>query len=418
MSMSIVVKKFGGTSVANIERIEFVAEKIFQFYQQKQRVIVVVSAMKGETDKLESLAYQISDNPDQREMAALLSTGEQVVISLLAMALIKRGCPACSYTGLQLGIETDGIATKAKVKSINTQNIYQDLEAQKVVIVAGFQGVDSNNGNITTLGRGGSDTTAVALSIALNAKQCDIYTDVDGVYTADPNIVPDAKRLEEIKFHEMLELSGLGAKVMQIRAVELGSYYNMPIKVLSSFKENDLSGTLISNIEKNIDKNIDKQLYNSFRFNYNQIAKIASLTNQVKVFLINLPYKYLELLLNRFLDLQLEIDMLTSFSNNSNLDLLDLNVSFVISNKNLKLCQKILKNLEILNNHVNYIQVAKVSIVGLGLASDPVIIAKIYSSLNSVGIKIHQIITSETKVSILLNEIDLELAIKTLHSLF
>ena len=209
MSMSVVVKKFGGTSVANIERIEFVAEKIFQFYQQKQRVIVVVSAMKGETDKLESLAYQISDNPDQREMAALLSTGEQVVISLLAMALIKRGCPACSYTGLQLGIETDGIATKAKVKCINTQNIYQDLEAQKVVIVAGFQGVDSNNGNITTLGRGGSDTTAVALSIALNAKQCDIYTDVDGVYTADPNIVPDAKRLEEIQFHEMLELSGL-----------------------------------------------------------------------------------------------------------------------------------------------------------------------------------------------------------------
>ena len=212
MSMSVVVKKFGGTSVANIERIEFVADKIFQFYQQKQRVIVVVSAMKGETDKLESLAYQISDDPDPREMAALLSTGEQVVISLLAMALIKRGCPACSYTGLQLGIETDGMATKSKIKCINTQNIYQDLEASKVVIVAGFQGVDINNGNITTLGRGGSDTTAVALSIALNAKQCDIYTDVDGVYTADPNIVPSAKRLNEIKFHEMLELSGLGAK--------------------------------------------------------------------------------------------------------------------------------------------------------------------------------------------------------------
>ena len=421
MSMSVVVKKFGGTSVANIERIEFVADKIFQFYQQKQRVIVVVSAMKGETDKLESLAYQISDDPDPREMAALLSTGEQVVISLLAMALIKRGCPACSYTGLQLGIETDGMATKSKIKCINTQNIYQDLEASKVVIVAGFQGVDINNGNITTLGRGGSDTTAVALSIALNAKQCDIYTDVDGVYTADPNIVPSAKRLNEIKFHEMLELSGLGAKVMQIRAVELGSYYNMPIKVLSSFQEQDLGGTIISNIEKNIDINIDKQSHNSFSFNYNQIAKIASLTNQVKVCLINLKYKNLELLLNKFVDLQLEIDMFTSFINNSNLenlDLSDLNVSFVISHKNLKLCQKILKNLEILDNCINYIQIAKLSIVGLGLASDPVIISKIYSSLNSVGIKIHQIITSETKVSILLNEIDLELAIKTLHSVF
>lgn len=392
--MSVVVKKFGGASVANIERIEFVADKICDFYQQHQKIVVVVSAMKGETDKLENLAYRISENPNEREMAALLATGEQVVISLLAMALIERGCPACSYTGLQLGIETEGRATKSQVKRIHTQNIYQALQEKKVVIVAGFQGVDSYNGDITTLGRGGSDTTAVALAIALNAKQCDIYTDVDGVYTADPNIVPDAKRLEQIHFNEMLELSGLGAKVMQIRAVELGNYYNMPIKVLSSFNRKDLDGTLISN---------------AFSFNYNQVAKIASLNNQIKVCLINLQYSQLELLLNKFLDFGLEIDMLTSLNQNT---------SFVIGHKNLKLFQFICKEVGILDEYITYIQVAKLSIVGMSLGSTPLVFSNIYNNLNLVGVKVIQIITSETKVSVLLNEIDLEISIKTLHKVF
>jgi len=235
--MSIMVKKFGGSSVANIERIEVVAEKIFQFYQKKQQVVVVVSAMQGETDKLESLAYQITPDPDSREMAALLATGEQLTISLLCIALIKRGCPARSYTGLQLGIQTDGAGfNKSRVKNIDPNKIYQDLQAGMVVVVAGFQGVDIE-GNITTLGRGGSDTTAVALAAVLQAKECHIYTDVDGVYTADPNIEPNAKKLDSIDFSEMLELSGLGAKVMQIRAIELGGYYNMPIRVLSSFNQ-------------------------------------------------------------------------------------------------------------------------------------------------------------------------------------
>lgn len=440
--MPIMVKKFGGSSVANIERIEFVADKIFEFYQQRQRIIVVVSAMKGDTDQLENLAYRISDSPNEREMAALLATGEQVVTSLLAMALIKRGCPASSYTGLQLGIETEGIATNARVKRINTYNIYQALKKNQVIIVAGFQGVDSINSNITTLGRGGSDTTAVALAIALNVNQCDIYTDVDGVYTADPKIVPNAKMLEQINFTEMLELSGLGAKVMQIRAVELGSYYNMPIKVLSSFHRTDVGGTLISN-SNNVTKNSESYDVNNnaeyFHFNYNQTLKITSLNKQLKVLLINLQYKELGLLLDRFMSLELEIDMLTTanhsmYISNCNKSICcndqddpitmnsseSLNVTFVISSKNLQLCKKVLQDYGISksNDNIKYLEVAKLSIIGFNFSASSFIFNKIYSNLNLVGIKINQLIGSETKVSLLLNEIDLELAIKTLHATF
>lgn len=398
--MSVVVKKFGGTSVANIERIEFVAEKIFEFYQQKQQVVVVVSAMKGETDKLENLAYQITKDPDPREMAALLATGEQLVISLLAMALIKRGCPARSYTGLQLGIETDGVANKARIKNINTKNIYNDLQTGKLVIVAGFQGVDSE-GNITTLGRGGSDTTAVALSIALQAKECHIYTDVDGVYTADPNLVQNAKRLDNIHFFEMLELAGLGAKVMQIRAVELGSYYNIPTRVLSSFNIDDNKNTLISSDKSNLE--------------YSHVVKIANLSGQIKVTIKNIEQKNLEFVLKNFANLQIEIDMLTSFLsvNHNNYE-----ISFVISKKYLEQCKTVLNKASISIEFINYLQVAKLSLVGLGLSSNPEIISKIYTYLIEANIDILQVVTSEIKVSVLLNETDLELAIKILHTAF
>lgn len=398
--MSVVVKKFGGTSVANLERIEFVAEKIFKFSQQKQQLVVVVSAMNGETDRLENLAYQITEEPDPREMAALLATGEQLVISLLAMALIKRGCPARSYTGLQLGVETDGIANKAWIKNINTKNIYNDLQAGKVVIVAGFQGVDSN-GNITTLGRGGSDTTAVALSVALQVKECHIYTDVDGVYTADPNLVPDAKRLDSIHFLEMLELSGLGAKVMQIRAVELGSYYNLPTRVLSGFNEEDTVSTLIS-----ADRN---------SLEYSHVVKIATLSGEIKVSIKNIEQNNLEFILKNFASLQIEIDMLTSCLGiaGSNYE-----ISFVINKKYLEKCKAILNKAGINNGLVSYVQVAKLSLVGLGLSSNPEIISKIYSDLLQSNIVVLQVVTSEIKVSVLLNEIDLELASKILHTTF
>ncbi len=401
--MSLVIKKFGGTSVANIERIESVADKIFQFYQQKQQVVVVVSAMKGETDRLENLAYQISDNPDPREMAAMLATGEQLVISLLAMALIKRGCPARSYTGLQLGIETEGIATKARIKNINTVNIHNDLQQGIVVVVAGFQGVDSDDGMVTTLGRGGSDTTAVALSIALQAKECHIYTDVDGVYTADPNLVPNAKRLDSIHFSEMLELAGLGAKVMQIRAVELGSYYNLPTRVLSSFKPQDDSGTLIY---------ADNNLKN---LQYSQVVKMATLVGQIKICLTNIKQNHFEFILQSFANLQIEIDMLSGCFNGYHDDH---QISFVISNKYLEKCKAIFTTVDIPVARINYLLVSKLSLVGLGLSSNPEIINKIYAFLSKVNITVQQIITSEIKVSVLLNEIDLELAMKVLHTAF
>ncbi|MGD0465149.1 MAG: aspartate kinase [Gammaproteobacteria bacterium] len=393
--MSIMVKKFGGSSVANIERIEVVAEKIFQFYQKKQQVVVVVSAMQGETDKLESLAYQITPDPDSREMAALLATGEQLTISLLCIALIKRGCPARSYTGLQLGIQTDGAGfNKSRVKNIDPNKIYQDLQAGMVVVVAGFQGVDIE-GNITTLGRGGSDTTAVALAAVLQAKECHIYTDVDGVYTADPNIEPNAKKLDSIDFSEMLELSGLGAKVMQIRAIELGGYYNMPIRVLSSFNQKDNAGTLIAECKNNLD--------------YQQVAKIATLRKQIKIFVQKIEHKNILLILKNLADSHIEFDMLTNHDNV---------LSFTISSKYLDQCKSIVNGLIGQKDIANYIQVAKLSLVGLGLNSNPELIAKVYSSLYQEDIVIQQVITSEIKVSILLNETDLELAIKILHKAF
>ena len=390
--MELVVKKFGGTSVANVERIELIAEKIFEFYKQKQKVVVVVSAMSGETDRLENLAYKITPNPDPREMSALLATGEQLVISLLSIALIKRGCPARSYTGLQLGIETDGIVNKARIKNINTSNIYNDLQTGKVVIVAGFQGVDTD-GNITTLGRGGSDTTAVALAVALQAKECHIYTDVNGVYTADPNLVSDAQRLDNIHFFEMLELAGLGAKVMQIRAVELGSYYDLPIRVLSSFNDKDDVSTLIS----------------ASSLEYKQVVKIATLSGQIKISIKNIAHRNWILVLKSFANLQIEIDMLSEHNNE---------VSFVISKKYFEQCKIILTTVNESVTTNNCLQVAKLSLVGLGLSSNPEIVSQIYNSLHQENIVIQQMATSEIKVSILLNETDLELAIKILHNVF
>jgi len=390
--MELVVKKFGGTSVANVERIELIAEKIFEFYKQKQKIVVVVSAMSGETDRLENLAYKITPNPDPREMSALLATGEQLVISLLSIALIKRGCPARSYTGLQLGIETDGIVNKARIKNINTSNIYNDLQTGKVVIVAGFQGVDTD-GNITTLGRGGSDTTAVALAVALQAKECHIYTDVNGVYTADPNLVSDAQRLDNIHFFEMLELAGLGAKVMQIRAVELGSYYDLPIRVLSSFNDKDDVSTLIS----------------ASSLEYKQVVKIATLSGQIKISIKNIAHRNWILVLKSFANLQIEIDMLSEHNNE---------VSFVISKKYFEQCKIILTTVNESVTTNNCLQVAKLSLVGLGLSSNPEIVSQIYNSLHQENIVIQQMATSEIKVSILLNETDLELAIKILHNVF
>lgn len=393
--MTVVVKKFGGTSVANVEKIEYIADKLASFYKNNKSLVVVVSAMHGETDKLENLAYKITNNPAPREMAALLATGEQWVISLLCLALIKRGCPAKSYTGWQLGIQTDGIYNKAKIKHIDPSIIHQDLQAGRIVVIAGFQGVDIA-GNITTLGRGGSDTTAVALAAVLGAKECQIYTDVDGVYTVDPSIEASAKKLDSIDFSEMLELSGLGAKVMHVRAVELGSYYNIPIRVLSSFSSEDSCGTLIFEQKNNLD--------------YKQITKIAILRQQVKLIITNIDYKDVLLILKHLAEFNMEFVIL----NSSNYELI-----FTINNKFLEQCKFLLKNIiETKGIKFHYIPVAKLSLIGLGLNSNPRLISKIYNILEQQNIVIQYINTSEIKVSILLNEIDLESAVKALHEAF
>ena len=243
VNMALIVQKYGGTSVGDLEKIKFVAKKILAAKQQGDQIVVVVSAMAGETDRLEQLAYSLVEQPDQREFDVLLSVGEQVTIALLSMALLDIGCESRSYTGQQLKILTDSVYTKAQILDIDKTKILNDLQNDKVVVVAGFQGVDAA-GNITTLGRGGSDTTAVALAAALKADECHIYTDVDGVYTADPNIVCNAKKIENISFAEMLKLSSAGAKVLQAKAVEFASRYNVPLRVLSTFESG--VGTLVS----------------------------------------------------------------------------------------------------------------------------------------------------------------------------
>ena len=249
--MALIVQKYGGTSVGSVERIQCVAEKIAGFRDQGHDVVVVVSAMSGETNRLVGLAKAITSQPDAREYDVLLSTGEQVTIALLAMALKQRGCPARSFTGSQVQILTDSAHNKARIKDIDRRNMDNALSAGQVVVVAGFQGIDEN-GSITTLGRGGSDTTAVALAAVLEADECQIYTDVDGVYTTDPRVVPEARRLDRITFEEMLEMASLGSKVLQIRAVEFAGKYNVPLRVLSSFEEG--GGTLISYEEEGMEQ--------------------------------------------------------------------------------------------------------------------------------------------------------------------
>src|SRR5476649_733328 len=269
--MALIVQKFGGTSVGSVERIEQVADKVKKFREAGDDLVVVLSAMSGETNRLIELAKQISDQPVPRELDVIVSTGEQVTIALLAMALIKRGVPAVSYTGNQVRILTDSAHNKARILQIDDQKIRSDLKAGRVVVVAGFQGVDEN-GNITTLGRGGSDTTGVALAAALKADECQIYTDVDGVYTTDPRIVPEARRLNTITFEEMLEMSSLGSKVLQIRSVEFAGKYRVKLRVLSSFEE-DGAGTLITFEE---DDKMEQATISGIAFNRDE-AKITIL---------------------------------------------------------------------------------------------------------------------------------------------
>ena len=403
--MALIVQKFGGTSVGSVERIEQVADKVKKFRDAGDDLVVVLSAMSGETNRLIELAKAISGDqqPLPRELDVIVSTGEQVTIALLAMALNKRGVPAVSYTGSQVRILTDSAHTKARILQIDDQKIRTDLKAGRVVVVAGFQGVDEN-GNITTLGRGGSDTTGVALAAALKADECQIYTDVDGVYTTDPRVVSVAQRLDKITFEEMLEMASLGSKVLQIRAVEFAGKYNVPLRVLHSFKEGP--GTLITIDEE---ESMEQPIISGIAFNRDE----AKLTIRGVPDTPGVAFK----ILGPVSDANVEVDMIVQNVSHDNTT----DFTFTVHRNEYDAALKILENTasEIgAREVVGDTKIAKVSIVGVGMRSHAGVASRMFGALAKESINIQMISTSEIKVSVVIEEKYLELAVRALHTAF
>ncbi|CAM8403191.1 aspartate kinase [Candidatus Methylopumilus planktonicus] len=403
--MSLIVQKYGGTSVGTPERIRAVARRVARYKSLGHQIVVVVSAMSGETNRLIGLAREIMMEPDPRELDVIVSTGEQVTIGMTTLALIELGIKARSYTGSQVKILTDDAHTKARILKIDHHNIQEDLDQGYVVVVAGFQGVDEQ-GNITTLGRGGSDTTGVALAAALKADECQIYTDVDGIYTTDPRVVPEAKKLDSITFEEMLEMASLGSKVLQIRAVEFAGKYKVKLRVLSSFEEEG-DGTLITFEEKN---KMEDPIISGIAFN----------RDEAKVSILGVPDKpgIAYQILGPIADANIDVDMIiqnvgavgtTDFTFTVNR--IDLNKALGILNEKVK-------------GHVNAREVngndkiAKVSIVGVGMRSHVGVASQMFRTLSEEGINIDMISTSEIKISVLIDEKYLELAVRALHKAF
>ncbi len=401
--MSLIVQKFGGTSVGSVERIEQVAEKVAKFRRQGHDVVVVVSAMSGETNRLIELAHQVQERPVPREMDVLISTGEQVTTALLSMALDKRGVKARSYTGGQVRILTDDAHTKARIREIDDQRLHASLAEGYVLVVAGFQGVDEH-GNITTLGRGGSDTTAVALAAALKADECQIYTDVDGVYTTDPRVVDGARRLDRITFEEMLEMASMGSKVLQIRAVEFAGKYQVPLRVLHSFQ--DGPGTLIT-------------LEDTQQMETPTIAGIAFNRDEAKLTVEGVPdmpgiaYH----ILGPIGDANIEVDVIVqNISQDKTTDF-----TFTVGRNDLPRAREVLQQVaqEINAREVTAdSRIAKVSVVGVGMRSHAGVASQMFQALAEVGINIQMITTSEIKISVIIEEKFLELAVRALHSSF
>jgi aspartate kinase len=401
--MALIVQKYGGTSVGTTERIEAVADKVIDWRKRGNDVVVVVSAMSGETNRLLDLASQISDSPVPRELDVLLATGEQVTIALLSMALEQRGCAARSYTGSQVHIRTDSAHNKARIREIEGARMRADIAAGRVVVVAGFQGADED-GNITTLGRGGSDTTAVALAAALHADECQIYTDVDGVYTTDPRVEPKARRLERITFEEMLEMASLGSKVLQIRAVSFAGRYNVPLRVLSSFEEGE--GTLITYEDEEMEDAL--------------ISGIAFNRDEAKLTVIGVPdtpgvaYK----LLGPIADANIEVDMIVQ---NIAPDGATTDFTFTVHRNDYARAMQILQATA---NELGAKQVSgddgivKISLVGVGMRSHAGIASTMFEALANEGVNIRMISTSEIKVSVVVDEKYLELGVRALHEAF
>ncbi|WP_097460314.1 aspartate kinase [Mangrovitalea sediminis] len=401
--MALLVQKFGGTSVGTVDRIEAVADKVKAFREAGHDLVIVVSAMSGETNRLISLAKEIMEEPTPREFDVLLSTGEQVTIALLCMALIKRGVEARSYTGAQVRIVTDSVFNKARIQSIDDCNMRADLQAGRVVVVAGFQGVDEQ-GNITTLGRGGSDTTAVALAAALKADECQIYTDVDGVYTTDPRVVDTARRLDKITFEEMIEMASLGSKVLQIRSVEFAGKYNVPLRVLSSFQEGP--GTLITLEDENV---MEQPVVSGIAFNRDEAKlTIAGVPDTPGVALR---------ILQPISEANIEVDMIVQNVSADNRT----DFTFTVHRNDYRRALDVLQNvakdvaaLEVKSDN----KIAKVSIVGVGMRSHAGVATKMFKALSQEGINIQMISTSEIKISVVIDEKYLELAVRALHSAF
>lgn len=400
--MALIIQKFGGTSVGTPERIKEVASKVAETRAQGHDIVVVVSAMNGETDRLIKMAHEIHKHPDPREYAVLVSTGEQVSISLLTMALIAKGCAARSYTGTQAQIRTDDDYKKARIIAIDREVLQHDISAGLVPVIAGFQGI-SGNGDITTLGRGGSDTTAVAVAAALNADECQIYTDVDGVYTADPRIVPDAKRLAEITFPEMLELASLGAKVMQQRAVEFAGQYKIPLRVLSSFAPGP--GTLINFTEKGEDSLV--------------VTGIACNRHEAQ-FTINTMSSAPEAqarILSTLAAENIDVDMLVQQA----LSAQTMNFMFTTHRDDYPKALTLIEKLESrigTNQIIVDSAVAKISLVGMGLRSHTKTISTLFDSLSRHNIRTQLFAMSEMKASVIIGENNIEQSMRVLHTAY
>ena len=401
--MALVVQKYGGTSIGDPERIKNVARRVLHTKNQGHQVVVVVSAMAGETDKLLRLAQQVTPNPDERELDVLVSTGEQVSISLLAISLKAMGCDAKSYLGFQIKIATDSAFGKARITAIESEKIRDDLKNGRVVVVAGFQGVDEAE-NITTLGRGGSDTTAVAVAAALKADVCEIYTDVDGVYTADPNVCSKARKLTKISYDEMLEMASLGAKVLQIRSVEFAKKYNVPIHVRSSF--NDNPGTIVCEE----DREMERVVVSGVTYNKNE-AKIEAMR------LPDVPGVAAKLF-KPIADANIVVDMIiqTSSTEKGYADM-----AFTVPKSDfVKTLQIVKETLRVIGGKevVADENIAKVSIVGVGMRSHSSVATQMFTALAKEGININMISTSEIKISCIIDSKYTELAVRALHDAF
>ncbi|MDH5638653.1 MAG: aspartate kinase [Nitrospinota bacterium] len=401
--MALVVQKYGGTSVANEDRIRHVAQKVALACKEGDKIIVVISAMAGETDRLIVLANKLSDNPREREMDLLMSSGERVSAALLAITLNGMGVPAISFTGRQIGMVTDSIHMKARIRKITGEKIRAALDEGKVAVVAGFQGVDEATGNVTTLGRGGSDTSAVAIAVAVKADRCEIYTDVDGVYTTDPNVVASARRIDAISFDEMLEMASLGAKVLQVRSVEFGKKYNMPIYVKSTFQ--DVGGTLVTQENSEMEEVV--------------VSAVAFARDQAKITMLGIPDKpgIASKIFGAVATKQINVDMIIQNVSDQGLTDMSFTVPKNESRQTINALRPAAADIgarDITSDE----NIGKVSIIGVGMRSHTGVAAKAFEALAAAGINIMMISTSEIKVSCVVAGDEIDRAVRVLHDAF